>query len=165
MPEEIDILLTSVPHSGTRFFRKIIKPSETWHVYDKRVLERGGLEIAKIVACALRRPEDIWQSWWWRREGLNHTGIEPGTKWFAAWECLRRAFEERHDIHVLPIDLPSRGIHLEAFAQTIGRPLETDWSPVGEFHGKGDPEAGWSEPPEIDFDPIYEIPIIREYYG
>ncbi len=116
------------------------------------------METAEVVACVVRRPEDIWASWWHRREGLNIGRDGPGDDWSYVWDRFAYWTANR-DMHYLPIDHASRDDRLAALAEKIGRAMDMDWSVV---QNKGVRDRG--QPPEIDFTKIYETPIIKELY-
>ena len=150
------LLLTSVPHSGTRFFQGVIGPDHVCHVHAPEIDLR--LSEADIIALAVRRPEDVWQSFWNRGEGLTIDFRRPGSGWLLPWRRLH-AIDAYYKLHPLPVDLPDRQDYLDALAEITQQRYKTDWSSVGASTRKSEPA------PPCDFDWIYEIPIINRLYG
>lgn len=158
------LLLTSVPHSGTNFFQRIVRPDYFFHVHEansgisRRRWHAEHLFAAELVACVLRRPEAIWQSWW-NRGRLN------ARDWRFAWMCFDRITRRRPDIWFLPIDTEDREARLSALAAQLARMKHkalgrVDWSEKVNASDQGRGPA-----PEIDMSGIYANPVIQRFYG
>jgi hypothetical protein len=151
------LLLTSVQHSGTQFYQQIIHPNRLEHTNSPRISIL--ISTAEVVACAIRRPEDVWQSWWHRREGLNADNSGPGPDFIDAWGLLGTWVAMRPDTYFLPIDHDSRDDRLEALSKKMDMPMVPDWDAV---LGARNRDRGPAPP--MDMSRIYEIPIIKELY-
>lgn len=154
------LLLTSVMHSGTRFFQEAIKPSHVNHLHQDtaigKVIGRAG-----VVACAIRKPELVLRSWYKRRTGRINTFGDPSVAWEKSWHGLRDFSRQYADKwFFLPIDHCDRQIWLDRLADRLGREIAPDWDNVVGASG-----GSASIPRRIKVDWIYEIPIVRELYG
>lgn len=158
-PEKI--LITSVPHSGTQFFHRLIKPTAFTHVSDKsRIFSL--LDECPVVLIAIRHPQLVWESWWHRREGLNDDKTGPGLSWYETWKYFKKVidYENRKETFFLPIDHPSRDERLKLVSERLGKPFIPNWD---ERVNQRNRDRG--EPPPIDLTEILEIPIMRELYA
>lgn len=141
-----------------------MRPDRTYHTHGQRILEL--CEKASIIACALRRPELVWASWWKRnkfRPNRSTGELEPIKDWDIAWSALAK-IDASHEVHYLPIDHVSRDDRLASFKKEIGGSWDVDWTRrVGAFEdNKAHPPFGM--PFKIDFSLSYSIPIVRELY-
>lgn len=145
------ILLTTVPHTGTRFFIELIEKA-TGHEHhimrartepDSRQLlqgypfatchiEPGNWQLLNwyiddfqpLVVTTARWPRDVEASW--RKRGLKLDKMVEGN-------TLQKQLIRERDPIVVSVDAPNRAERLEQLAQAIGSRLETDWQPVGSW--------------------------------
>lgn len=150
---QITFFLTSVPHSGTRFFNRLLQIGTIVH-FTSGSLDKF-MQEADVVACAIRRPEDVWQSW-------HHRGKSQESQreyWHRSWARLAEWSAKRF-LYFLPIDHPSRDRRLRALTDVLDIPVLANWN-----HTIGRHDVDRGKAPPIDLSFPYSIPIIQELYG
>tara|TARA_R110000772_G_scaffold99174_1_gene198772 strand:- start:48671 stop:48994 length:324 start_codon:yes stop_codon:yes gene_type:complete len=90
---------------------------------------------------------------------MNADNTGPGPGWFYVWQRFTEVINYGREIHFLPIDHPSRQERLSILSDAVGRKMEADYSDI---RGARTRDRGLA--PEIDFETIYNIPIIKELY-
>lgn len=158
----MNILLVSVPHSGTTFFNDLIKPSKVTHLYDDRLFE--DIFASDLTVCALRHPRSVYESWW-RRSKIGE-GSPKGSagqlivNWDKAWNGLASLEGLNCIIHYLPIDTVDKQECLDALGEMIGKEFNPDWNEKKNV-GVSDREGS---PPHINLSYLWRIPIIGRTY-
>lgn len=151
-PDGIDVMLLSVPHTGTRFLRKLIEPTFNLHTHPSTGLgkTRAMLKISRLIVCPLRDPAKVWES-------FCRKGLSDGQFWLS-WARLWHLSHE-FSIYYMPIDVSESQDRLNLLGEILGRPLKTDWAPVGH-----EPQHQ-GEIREHDLADLYAIPFIKRWYG
>jgi hypothetical protein len=115
-------LIASVPHSGTRFTRDLLK-QHGWHERSGRRrmalwhFDQGARPAADVIICPLRHPQRVAEAW--AKRGKAVEWIEPQ---------VRRMVEL--EAYFLPIDSPTRDEYLDAISDRLGITLTTTWRPL-----------------------------------
>ena len=134
----MDSIIVSVKHSGTRFLRERLGVDEyvhtdmEWNVLVNRV-------EGKNIIVPLRKPEDVWASWWSR--GLHNLPI------FLHSYYTLHALDQLFDVDYIAVD------------RQVDERI-TDWTPVG----NKDKKKVTVEPFPTDLRVLRMLPIIRRYY-
>lgn len=133
----------SIPHSGTRFAKKLIV-GIAQHLSEQSY--RNYPDDFDVVIMPFRKPETVLASWLNRDKYRIHL--------VACYQMLLEFWSNNY--LPLPVDHPDREKYLGRISEAVGLELKTDWEPIGHSAGNNTsmpiPEA-------------YEIPIIRELYG
>lgn len=139
-------LIASIPHSGTRFTRNLLKA----HGYGMRGrrtfalhhFEWGALPSADVVVVPVRHPQRLMESW--SKRGKPLAGLVPQI------EAMLRT-----DAYFLPVDSPHRDGYLAALSDALGVELSTDWRAL---HVSAQPLRG-----EVDASAVLDQ--FRGFYG
>ena len=153
-----DVIIISVPHTGTVFLREVLY-CNYFHCDDLTPEKLAETVEGKIVVSPLRDPVDVWRSWV-KREG---TGLQlPRERFTENWKRLAQ-MDRDYDVHYVCVDRPERDEQLRVVEKKLSDPrriskrLHTDWKPLNSVSGEV------SEKPEIDW--VYELDPVRKYYG
>lgn len=155
-------MIITVPHTGTRFGESLTGFSymhSYQYVSPEDVADRSG----GILLSTLRDPAKVWGTWHARYSGGHSYILDPDhpKSMESAWRGLA-ALDRIFDIFYLPVDIPGvRDERLAELSELIGKPLETDWAPEGEYR----PGKKREDPPEKDLQWIYDLPMVRRYYA
>ena len=130
----MSILLATIPHTGTRFMVKTFEDSgltvasHGWQPVDVYFLHLRPFNFERVkafdgpIVCTMRDKKKIEASW---RAGGETFGTTLD-------ECFRCFNEIKHAATTIKIDDKSRrDMQLRAISELVGRPLHTDWTPVG----------------------------------
>lgn len=142
-----DILLATVPHTGTRFFIGLIEEAigidhhimrartepelnryrfATCHIEEpnSEFLEKYIETFDPLLIVTDRNPDEVAISW--AKRGLDLERLD---------ECRRIQQEiiTRHDPLIVSVDAADREQKLGKLGQAIGEQLATNWQPVGSW--------------------------------
>lgn len=138
------VLLVTVPHTGNRFFIRLLETALGPHHALRTQTEKGipkrpypfaaahvehvGLLTAYIASfpelalvTATRQMEAIYASY--NKRGINDGRVERHLR---RWSDFMRRYRPL----VVSVDAPDREERLQKLCQLIGKKLETDWKPV-----------------------------------
>lgn len=156
-------MVISVPSSGTRFLAALLGHADTYyHTYLFEDPEQVRVRDDGVIAAPLRRPEDVWRTWWQRFGHRRPDRMDPDhpRSIETAWRRMDMIASEL-DVLFLPIDLPIREQQLQLLSERVGRELKTDWLPVG----NRPPEEKTAVPPEKDWSWVYELSFMKTFYA
>lgn len=146
------ILLTTVPHTGTRFWLDIIERATGYKHHVIRASTEKARSIHPLASCHIEPDNYPLIEWYmhayrptlitttrdhdatvksWRKRGLALDKMHQGN------ELQERLIRDYSPI-VVSVDAPDREERLHELSQAIGRPLRTEWKPVGQWAGVRD---------------------------
>lgn len=150
-PRNQDVLITSVPHTGTVFLRDVLY-CNYFHCDDLTPAQFDNHFQDKVIVSPLRDPRAVYCSWIKRENTL--LGINRN-RFIKNWKRLRE-IDEKYDVHYIPVDRPERVSQLQALEDKLDRELKTDWEPKNSVPGDV------SEIENIKW--IYDLRPVKEYY-
>jgi len=175
--------IISVMHTGTRFLTEVLNCKHDHvgrlsqddgyiisHAYDPALNDRQDNGVCPVLVSPLRDPKKTWLSWAVRETKTNLASHKEATVqdcFIDSWERLAKL----EDIIYVPIDRPEGESQLRLLERKINyglplywpvRSLNADWTKkVGHIPYPSDlPFDDWYD----EFDFIYDLPMIREYY-
>jgi hypothetical protein len=153
-------MILTVPHAGTRFMRTLLSRHEAGRTYvhtfwtDEAI--EGQINGTPIIS-PLRDPYEVYCTWMAR---YGSTRPETDRPMELCWERLAE-LDERYDVFYLPLDVPSRSQRLKDLEALLDQPLSTTWEKVASFR----PGKPRETPPEKDLQWIYDLPMVKQFYG
>lgn len=151
--------VVSVPHTGSNFLRELLELDTFKHTGALFFNQQYKGPWANLMIVPLRKPEDVWRSWYNR----YHDPDKPEPQGFEAsfwinWHAFAWMVKNQERMIFIPVDLPGvRDDALSDLSRVLGKTLSTDWEKVNSHGGK-------SEVPTPDLSEIYDIPVIRSLY-
>lgn len=139
-----DLIIVSVPHTGTRFLKKRLGIED--HIHSNSNWEKLWDTIdGRYVIAPLRSPPTVWRSWC--RRHANRDPLEWVGHFMAGWFALN-ALDQMIDVDMICVDKQED-------------PRIDDWQPVGEFEGR---PTDWKLH-KVDLRTLYNLPIVYRNYG
>jgi hypothetical protein len=156
---EVQRKVVSIPHSGTRGLKDLLG---CHHVHLWCIWPRLDAELMdNVVIMPLRDPQQIWISWLNRAGTKERIDLNRFEKQWRKLVQLDRIF----DITYVPVDHPARDEIIQDVAHRLQIEVNPTWEKVG--HMGGDPQWVIDHPdeiPEIDWDFIYNLPMVSKFY-
>jgi len=155
-------IVLSIPHTGTRTLMEAFGWPH-FHVYGRIHPEFVGFARDTVLACPLREPRAVWQSWVKRWE--TDTGAVDLGLFIHQWEFLEE-FDKEYDIFYIPLDCPGCGLSgksqemLDILSKRLDEELKVDFSKLVGHYG----DDVKTDHPEPDWDYIYNLPFVKRFY-
>ena len=149
-------IVLSIPHAGTR----TLTESFDWphfHVYGRLHPDFVGFGEDVILACPLREPRAVWQSWVKRWE--TDTGAVDLGLFIHQWEFLEE-FDKEYDLFYIPLDCPESQEMLDILSKHCNEDLRVDFSKMVGHYGNDMK----TDHPEPDWEYIYGLPFVKRFY-
>jgi len=139
------IRVYSVPHTGTTFLRGLLVDAGL----DVEVAHFGkkAIKLDAPIVCPIRDPEKQYITWKTR---------ETNVDCFESWRIFNHLYEN-HSLHIIPVDGEGRDVYLSILSDYLGKELKTDWTPLNSRPRKAIEVPDLSE--------IYNLPVVRRFYG
>lgn len=138
--------IRSVQHTGTNFIHKVLMDAgwncRATHWTNANVKDTG------LMISPIRNPKDVWVTWCSRdrQEDFNHM-----------WSLFNQVYLENPNLFIVPVDTEDREDYLNLLSQRLKCDLKTDWTPVESREHKNYMDR--------DLSNIYELPVVRKFYG
>ncbi len=134
----------SVQHTGTCFLHDLLRENG-WYV---RTTHFNPVNREGFLISPIRNPEEVWKTWCSqeRREDFEQM-----------WNLFNDTFLNNPDLHIVPVDTEDREDHLKKLGQRLKCNLKTNWKPVNTHVRKNFKER--------DLTSIYDLPVVRKFYG
>jgi len=100
------------------------------------------------VVSPIRDPWDVYVTWYSRDRDI--------AEMFDEWYWFDDAYRRQIPL-IVPVDTADRETHLDTLSKRLKYSFTTDWSPVESMARK--------IPPKIDLSGIYELPVVKRFYG
>jgi hypothetical protein len=140
--------LVSVPHTGTKFLRKLLIDHGIDFTMTHYFEFQGGVTVSPI-----RDPLKCYNTFMRRQR--------PISQFYDSWHRFNE-FYETQDYPIIPVDVKThRTKALKKLSERLGVPLRTDWKPVGTSKNLDFPEI---KAVDIDLSEIYALPVVKQYY-
>ena len=131
----MQVIVCSIPRTGTGFATKLLQGAgcsvciRHYGHSDPKHHQRLTADERKkaLVVSPLRDPVKVWESW--KQLRMRES---CGFDFDQAWEELDQAQDSVSNLYMLPLDTDDRDARLARLAERIGKPLTTDWAPVGQ---------------------------------
>ncbi len=147
--------ILSIPHTGTRALSDLL---QCHHIHVHYLWPRLDAELRdNVIVMPLRNPKRVWFSWV-NRVGTDHE-IDLN-RFNKQWRKLQQ-LDRIYDIFYLPVDHSERNEQLELLSDKLGTKIKPGWKRTGHMGGIRGPKPE----PEVDWDFIYDLPMIKRFYG
>ena len=142
MSVQHDILVFSVPHTGTHFIKYMLEKNG-FMPWVRHVNAWSGEDCI----CPIRDPYETYCTWVTRDRKQD---------FYEQWETLNRICTQGKGF-VLPIDTEDRGKRLIDLSLKLNREIKTDWNPENVTDRT-------KIRPVVDLSDIYNLQVVRDYY-
>lgn len=136
--------IRSVQHTGTNFLNQLLRN----HGWISRASHYLPVNRSGFLISPIRRPEDVWVTW---------CSSERKEDFFEVWSLFNQTYLDNDELIIVPVDTDDREDHLSKLSERLKCNIKTNWEPV-----ESRPHRNFIE---RDLSDIYNLEVVRKYYG